>query len=331
MKFSPFLMILLFLTNLLTSSQSDAIEFPTGVYATEMGYNTLLENTIIDGVILHFAWKDLEPKLGQYDFSHIEQAILPIKKAKKQWILALHAGPYSPNFIKESHQNIIIKTSKGGVPIPKFWYGDTLEALRRIFVALGRHYKNDPNLAMVIIPQMTHDGLTMQFKGGEHTTTRLKESGYSDALWQDALLWSLHSAIAAFPNTAIGVDLGRIAGTLQVTHFMLRRLDANPKLSRQVIPLASWLNGKDRNDELVTVFSRYGGPTMGLVSTPSKHRWAFNEKGYATIFPLAQRIGMRAMAISSHEFYHQNATEILTKFRAWIEKIFEKENIEGRR
>ncbi len=315
-----------------TSPPTHAIDWPTGLFATELGKTEMFMHKNLKGVVVHAKWKSIEPRIGEYNFSSIEQQVGIITRQNKDWILALHAGPHSPKFVKKSGELFIHRTSKGGLPIPKFWYGDTQEAMRRILIALGRKFRYDPHLKMVIIPQMTQDGLSGTFKNLKPPYKTLTEAGFTKPLWQDALMWTMHSAISAFPDTAIGIDLQELAGDASVAEFIMTAIENDPKLKRNMALVAMWLDGKKQTQQkLAPLLYRFPNPIFGYIRYPSAYKWAFPQGGYPRALKLAQRIGMRAVAISSNEFSHHTMDDVLNIFTKWTESLFQKNLIDGRR
>jgi hypothetical protein len=98
-----------------------------------------------------YAWRDLEPWRGHYDFSTIDRDLEAAQRAGRKHAIRVRAmihgdGPPVPDYL-------VAAMGRGwwshGTYVPDWNDPDFLERMERLIAALGRRYNGDPRLAWV--------------------------------------------------------------------------------------------------------------------------------------------------------------------------------------
>lgn len=146
--------------------------FNPGYYAFLASHQNIsldiLINPDIEGVKVKYKWKDLEPELGVYDFSRIEEHLERLAMYNKQlWIQIEYvtwtstAEPRTPRYMWSDpsyggdpryYGNYERLVQNGGW-YPLFWHPKVRDRLVALVVALGNRFNEEPFVEGMSIPE----------------------------------------------------------------------------------------------------------------------------------------------------------------------------------
>lgn len=188
-------------------------------------YADLDSTPALRGVLLRFAWSELEPTKGNYDFSAIEQQLNELAAHHKQLIILVETKsfgypnetPIAPDYILNepefeggafkfpagpgAQKGQASRTGRRGSNL-KLWNLHVYERLSALLETLGKRFNAHPNFEAIAL-QETAMGMS------EESTTPAQEDGFFDNLLK------LHAQLRTnFPNTV----------TIQFTNYPIRKL-----------------------------------------------------------------------------------------------------------
>jgi hypothetical protein len=157
-------------------------------------------------------WRDLEPGLGQYNWSLVDAAISASKN--KPVFLRVIAGIFSPTWVKSVARTVTLPpgtyTPSGWMPVP--WDRGFLNAWETFIAAYGARYEGNPHVALI---ESAGTGIYGEsyLPGG---LALWNSVGYTQAGYVAAIKEIVGKYVAAFPHTFVGlnVSLG-VAGANQ--------------------------------------------------------------------------------------------------------------------
>ena len=188
---------------------------------------SVLSAPSVDGVVLRFYWKTLEPSPGQFDFSALDQDIARVTAAGKRYSLAVTVGNYTPGWVATAGARVLpftVSPHRGNgncraVDIPVPWDPVYLKELDGMIAGVGAHITGDP-ARFAAMTQVKVTGIgeytdetrmplenPTQSKGGCPLTDALSvwmANGYRPSLVEQAWNHMLDSWAAAFPGRSLG-------------------------------------------------------------------------------------------------------------------------------
>lgn len=192
-------------------------QIPQGVFSLstsgKIANQTVLDDPNIVGVSIRYGWVDLEPTEGAFNWSFLDAEVARVAAAGKKVCLRIATQAGKPAWVTTA-----VKRAKGkffsfdndGVitTIPVFWDPTYLEKKKKMIAALGAHFGNNPNIAIVTasfanansedwaVPHMAED-IQNWFAVG-YTTEKMLDAGKQ----------IIDATMAAFPNTYVAMAIG---------------------------------------------------------------------------------------------------------------------------
>lgn len=283
-----------------------AVEKPTGVFSSSGAMrDDIYQHPQLRGVLVRVAWKSVEVTPGKFDFSLIDQQVRRIESEGRNWSLAVIAGGTgSPAWLTESEGAAHIAYSFRGKPgfrLPLFWDAVVQDRLASLASALADKYGENPRLALVYVPQMTANGIEGHLQGVSMTV--LKEAGYTDPKWIDAVKSAARGFAKAFKGKALAVEVHEVNGGAVVPGRIINELWTDPDLEQRVGAGVWWLSGRTNyQSDLIEVLTKYPGDIYAQVIGNSGQVHRFAEDGYAGLFTQAREMGVRYIEPWEYEF-----------------------------
>jgi len=173
----------------------------------------VLANPDVTGVTLRQGWSDLEPTEGVYNWSFLDDAVATVGDAGKVVLLRIGTQAGKPAWVTTA-----IKRARGkfftwddnGVQttIPVFWDPTFLAKKTAMIAALGAHFTNNPNVAIVVA---SFANATSEDWNVPHTTidvTNWRAVGYTSQKMLDTGKTIIDATMAAFPNQFVTLAIG---------------------------------------------------------------------------------------------------------------------------
>ncbi len=216
--------------------QNDKSAYLKGLYAD------LDANPALRGVLLRFAWFELEPTKGNYDFSAIEKHLSELAAHHKQLILLVETksfgypneGSIVPDYVLNDPQfegavfkfpagpkdsNGQSRSGRRGSNL-KLWNPQVYERLSALLTALGKRFNAHPNFEALGLQE------TAMGKSEESITPQQEHAFFENLL-------KLHAQLRTnFPNTV----------TIQLTNYPINKLDL---LTSRFKTMGTGLGGPD--------------------------------------------------------------------------------------
>lgn len=312
-----------------------AIEKPTGTFSSAGGMqDDIYANPQLRGVLVRAPWRLIEPSPGNFDFSMIDRQVKKIESMGKQWSLGvIGGGTGSPDWLTGKGKAAFIEYAFRGKPgyrLPLFWDAFTQERLTRLAKALAAEYGDHANLSLVYVTQMTANGLEGHLQGVDMSV--LKQAGYTDQKWIDAVKSAAITFARAFPDKAIAVEVHDINGGAEVPGKIINELWADPALHHRVGAAMWWLSGRDNYQaDLIKVLTKYPGDIYAQVIGNSGQTHRFEPDGYAAVFTQARKIGIRYIEPWEYEFgqdrksAHGAWDKAMADFNRWADEHYPKQ------
>jgi hypothetical protein len=148
----------------------------------------------VRGVQIRYAWKQLEPERGRYDFSRIEADLELARRLGLQLVAFIEDKSF---FTEEHHlpaylDAYVLPFKRGGM-VAKRWDPVIVERLGALFSALGGRFDTDPHF----------EGIALQESAMGFTSEIETLHGYTPEKYRDALIAILRSARRGLPGSQI--------------------------------------------------------------------------------------------------------------------------------
>jgi hypothetical protein len=200
---------------------------------------SFLDSPVIVGAQLTYAWKELEPDHGVYDFSKIEQDLHFLRRHGKKLFIQLQDTTFNPNnaavpdFLRIDPQfggGVVFQYDSNGAPeglVAMRWHPLVRRQFQGLLKALGQKF--DGKIA----------GINLQETSvGIEESDGTKISGFTYNLYRDAILDNMKALKQALPTSVV----------MQYANFMP----------------GEWLPGDDKGFlESVYQFGRDNGVAVG--------------------------------------------------------------------
>ena len=158
--------------------------------------DSVLASPALAGVHLRDKWSLVEPTRTANSFTWLDGQLARARALNKKATLGIYAGTNSPAWLG------VRKIS--GAPVP--WDAGVVSSFTAMVADLGDHYRDNPTIAAVHMSSpATYESMEMHLAGGVYTA-----SGYSDAKIIDVWRRSIDAYAAAFPSTALVLDLAMV-------------------------------------------------------------------------------------------------------------------------
>ena len=145
-----------------------------GKTAPKAAFRRMQASPQIVGLVRAYAWRDLEPVEGRYDFSAIEADLAELQSmGKRLWLEILYAGadpastPETPGYVRKDPKYGGSSQQHGSYETANHWYlciwNDHVQLrLARLFAALGKRFNGERYVEGLII-QRTGVGRTSEY------------------------------------------------------------------------------------------------------------------------------------------------------------------------
>lgn len=309
----------------IASQSNNNISKPKGLFSSSFGNESALDNSQVNGSLIRVKWSDIEPSEGHYDFSIIEQFLVAIKSRNLKWSLGVIAGGDSPNWLIDSYgvdYFEIIGFDNTLKRIPKIWDTRTNEKLALLAQALANTYKNDEDLVLVYVPQMTANGIEGHFNGV--STTELTNAGFTADRWVESVKETANIFANAFSNKAIAVEVHDIMDDTSIPNRIMTDLWNDSALNHRVGAAIWWISGKmTYQPNLINALNSFQGDIYAQAIGRSDQTERFEDNDYTTIFSQAQTMGVRYMELWEYEFIYNTFPTEFENFNNYTSATFE--------
>jgi hypothetical protein len=170
-------------------------------------FSILIDNPIFTGGKRIYAWKDIEPSEGKYDFSKIEQDLTYLKSiGKRLWIQVFYTqfngdlSPLTPSYMWKNstygcgpqYYGSYERSAQTGGWIPCFWNNNVNSKLRALYTALGNRFNKEEYLEGISLDETAID-----------TSAAKNIPGYSPAIVYAAFKENALATKQAFPDKVV--------------------------------------------------------------------------------------------------------------------------------
>ena len=194
----------------------------------------------VTGVQMRYAWADLEPEEGRYDFSAIERDLATVGRARLQLVALIQDKSFNqevptPAYLRDEHT---LRGKRGYTAVR--WDPVVIERMDRLVAALGRAFDCNPHL----------EGIAFQETALSLDEATLQQSGYSPEKYRDAIERTLAAATRSLPRSRVFWYMNFLPGQQQYIAEIADRvagsgvvmggpdvLPDNPALTRRTYPL----------------------------------------------------------------------------------------------
>lgn len=302
-----------------------AIDKPTGTFASAPR-DGIYAHPQLRGVLVRVAWSQIEPRAGQFDLQPLEQRLAPVRAAGLSWTLSVGAGgPGTPAWLIDSlGAPFLAYKFRGTTPykLPLFWDATVQQRLASLAQRLGEAYGDDSKLKLVVVPQMTANGIEGHLNGID--MNQMRAAGYTDERWVDASLAVTRAFASAFPNKALAFEVHEIDRSAVVPRRILDALKSDATLGGRVGAAMWWISGRtDYQADLIGVLKEWTGDLYGQVIARSDDSSQFADGDYASVFAQAKALRMRYIEPWEYDFGTGSGTangrwdKLLEDFNKW--------------
>jgi hypothetical protein len=164
--------------------------------------NPALLSAQLRGVQRMYAWSDLEPAAGQYDFSSIRADLAQLARLGKQLVLQIqykafgHGERRVPSYVQGAPYGGGVYKASSGAWNPVIWNAHVGARMDALFDALGREFDAEPGVEAVVLPETSPSAtLGMRPQAGV--------DAYSQSVYVAALKERMVALRGAFPLTVV--------------------------------------------------------------------------------------------------------------------------------
>lgn len=113
----------------------------------------LLSSGNVRGIVKHYAWNELEPSMGSYDFSQIRADLAEAALQKKYLLVQIDLAPRTNNKVIPEYlwQNQLVLPLQPGAQTLKMWDGYVIDRLKGLYTELAVHLDNEAYFEGLII------------------------------------------------------------------------------------------------------------------------------------------------------------------------------------
>jgi hypothetical protein len=194
----------------------------------------------VTGVQMRYAWADLEPERGRYDFSQIERDLATVERAGLQLVALIQDKSFNqevptPAYLRDAHT---LRGQRGYTAVR--WDRIVIERMERLVAALGEAFDCHPNF----------EGVAFQETALSLDQATLRQAGYTPEKYRDAIERTLLSATRSLPRSRVFWYMNFLPGQQHYIAEIADRvagsgvvmggpdvLPDNPALTRRTYPL----------------------------------------------------------------------------------------------
>jgi hypothetical protein len=310
--------ILLILAAVLVGAEP--IDPPRGIFTSSGSREpVVVAHPQVGGCLVRVTWSDLEPEPGRLDRQRIDEQLAPLRAAGKGWSLGVIAGPHAPAWLYQGPESVTgLDIDFRGKPmrVPCFWDARLQQRLAALMRSLGAAYRDDAGLRLVYVPQMSANGIEGHFNGNDPQA--LARQGLTPERWTQAALDACRSCAAAFPRTAVAIELHELLGSTDIPQRIMAGITADPALARQVGVAVWWLSGRTSyQGGLLEAIAAFPGEKYGQLIARSDRARSFPPGGFAEAFVQARALGMRYVEPWEFDVKSGQWDTVLADFNSW--------------
>ena len=183
----------------------------------------MLANPDVTGVSIRYAWADLEPTEGVYNWDFLDSEVARVAAAGKEALLRVGTEADKPAWVTTAIQQAggtFFTFQNGSVPttIPVFWDPTYLAKKKSMIAALGAHFTHNPTVTIVTA---SFANAVSEDWNVPHTPTDVinwLSVGYTSQKMLNAGRQIINATMAAFPNQYVALAIaGDGTGNLDPT------------------------------------------------------------------------------------------------------------------
>lgn len=284
-----------------------------------------MDNKQVNGSLIRVTWSDIEPRKGEYDFSKIEQFLIPIKLRNIKWSLGIIAGGDSPNWLIDDYGAEyfeITRVDEALKRIPKIWDSKVNERLAYLAQALADSFADDEDLVLVYVPQMTANGIEGHFNGVP--TAQLTNVGLTADNWVKSVKETTKIFANAFSNKAIAVEIHDVMDNTSIPKQIMTDLWNDNDLNHRVGAAIWWISGKTTYQaNLLEALTIFPGDIYAQAIGRSDQIERFEDDDFTSIFNQAKTIGIRYIELWEYEFVNNTFPLDFENFNNYSNITFE--------
>ncbi len=217
-----------------------------GVYALGQSFSSSqLSDPNITGISLRIGWNAIETKKGVYDWSYLDNNISAAAANGKKVMIRVFGGQFTPDWVyAEGAQSFnFTDPDLGASTMPVPWDSVFLNEWTSFIKALGTKYAG---MAQVVTIQMTGPSRAGEMYLPNKTDQAFWTSlGYTDTKLIGAWSTVIDAYNAAFPSTALGIDIAYPISFGDKESLLTQILDyAYNRLGTRLRVQGNWLAAK---------------------------------------------------------------------------------------
>ncbi len=172
------------------------------------GQLLLLGNSNIQGIVKHYAWNELEPNMGNYNFSQIRADLAEAALQKKYLLIQIDLEPRTNNKVIPEYlwQNQMVLPLQPGVQTLKIWDGYVIDRLKGLYTELAVHLDSEAYF----------EGLIVQPADIQLNDQTRAKYAYTQEAHRDALIDLLSSAKRNFATTNVFWSFANMTTSLKL-------------------------------------------------------------------------------------------------------------------
>lgn len=162
----------------------------------------------LDGVLVRISWDDMNPQVGIYDWSYLDEQIGYAEQRNTKIALAILNGPYAPAWLEEEGAVMfpyILRNKAVSLPLP--WDPVYLSYYQDFIEELGARYSDNEFIDLVHITNSTTNGFEMQYIFNSAQTDDFEAAGYTEELLINSWTTIVDAYAVAFPNKPVDVEV----------------------------------------------------------------------------------------------------------------------------
>ena len=154
------------------------------------------------GVQKRYAWSDLEPAKGRYDFSEIRRDLAMLQEHDKQLVMQIQYKAFGkgqrrvPDYLQGPEYGGGVYRARSGSFDPVLWNAQVGERMDSLFAALGKEFDSHPGVEAVVLPE-TSPSASLD----KHPQPGVDP--YTIPIYVAALKDRMTALRRAFPNTVV--------------------------------------------------------------------------------------------------------------------------------
>ncbi|MBI3562474.1 MAG: hypothetical protein HY080_12250 [Gammaproteobacteria bacterium] len=157
--------------------------------------NQFASNPNIRGVVKHYSWVELEPSIGNYDFSQIRADLSAVATQKKYFIVQIDLQPRADSKVVPDYlwQNQMVLTLPNGEQLLKIWDNYVVDRLNSLYAELAAHLDIEANF----------EGLIIQPPNIQLSDPLRAKYAYNNESYRDVVITLLSSARSSFVSSKV--------------------------------------------------------------------------------------------------------------------------------